>query len=215
MYFGYNMTNLALELKNIIDNIDVSKKPNLFLHVCCCPCSSHIIIKLIKYFHIYIIFYNPNIDTKEEFEKRLNELKRFLSIIKSEDADMEDIPILYEDYVHKEFLDAIKGYENEKEGGKRCDICFDLRLKHSYDIAKKYIKKQHLANNYLCTSLSTSPHKNASLIYQIGANMQDDDIIYLPSDFKKNDGYLDSIKLCEKYDIYRQKYCGCEFSKEG
>lgn len=216
--------NLNIELKKIISNIDINDKPNLFLHVCCCPCSSHIIINLIQYFNIYIIFYNPNIDTKEEFDRRLLELKRFLDIIKLENSDLPNIPILYDEYNHDEFLEYIKGYEQCKEGGDRCIKCFELRISKTYKIAIEYIQKNsikigkknlEISENYICSSLTTSPHKDPIVIYDIACRFNDDMVKYLPSDFKKNDGYLNSIRICKKYNIYRQNYCGCEFSKGG
>lgn len=124
--------------------------------------------------------------------------------------------IIYANYDHKEFIDCVKGYENEPEGGNRCTKCFELRLKHSYYIALEYIKNNNLTNqkNYLCTTLSISPHKNAELIEEIGERIcTDENLLYLPSDFKKEDGYLNSTKISKDLGLYRQIYCGCEFSK--
>ena len=145
------------KFNNIINSIDIDNKPNLFLHVCCAPCFSGILVKLAKYFNIYIIFYNSNIDTFLEYNLRLYELKHLLEKLKYV------FKIIYANYDHKEFIDCVKGYENEPEGGNRCTKCFELRLKHSYYIALEYIKNNNLTNqkNYLCTTLSISPHKNA------------------------------------------------------
>lgn len=202
--------NLNGEFNKIIKSIDTHNKPNLFLHVCCAPCSSATLEKLYNYFNIYILFYNPNIDTSSEYTKRYNELIKLLAIKKY------DISIIYENYDHDTFLNYIKGYENLPEGDKRCELCFKLRLKTTLDYAINYINSNNLSDtvNYLCTTLSISPHKNAKLIYDIGINLCKDTIVrYLPSDFKKEDGYLNSIKLSKKYNLYRQDYCGCEFSK--
>ena len=201
---------LNQQLNSLLQSIDVSKKPNLFLHVCCAPCSTSVISRLHDYFNIYIIYYNPNIDTEDEYNKRLGELKKLIS--KFDDK----LVLIAEKYDHNEFLSSITGLENEKEGGKRCEACFNIRLKHTYKVAKEYIDNNNLQNdtNYLCTTLSVSPHKNAELIYKIGSDICDNTgICYLPSDFKKEDGYLNSIKLSKLYDLYRQNYCGCEFSK--
>lgn len=195
------------EIKKIPTNV----KPNLFLHICCGPCSTAVLDRISKYFKIYIIFYNPNIDTNDEFIKRLIEFHKVI------DINNYDINLLYDSYNHDEFLKETEGYENEPEGGKRCEICFKLRLCKSFDIAKKYIIDNNLDNsiNYLCTTLSISPHKNAKLIYNIGVDIcsKCDFINYLPSDFKKENGYLKSIELSKKYGLYRQSYCGCEFAK--
>lgn len=203
--------NLNQNFKVIINNIDVNNKPNLFLHVCCAPCSTEVLRRLNFYFNIYIIYYNPNIDTSFEFNKRYNELIKLKSI------NNYNIEIIYDNYDHNEFLDAVKGLENCKEGGDRCAKCFELRLKNSFQIATKYIESHNLYNNqnYLCTTLSISPHKNAKLIYEIGNKICSESnlLIYLPSDFKKENGYLNSIKLSQKYELYRQNYCGCEFAK--
>ena len=198
------------KFNNIIKSIDINNKPNLFLHVCCAPCFSGIIAKLSKYFNLFIIFYNSNIDTSIEYNLRLNELKKLLKEYNN------CFQIIYAKYNHDEFLNYVTGFENEPEGGKRCAKCFELRLKQSYDIAIEYIKNNNLINqkNYLCTTLSISPHKNADLIKEIGENIcSENNISYLPSDFKKEDGYLNSIKISKELDLYRQIYCGCEFSK--
>ena len=201
---------LIEQFNNVLKNIDKTHKPNLFLHVCCAPCSSAVLYKLHDYFNIYIIYYNPNIDTQDEHKKRLDELYKLLDLTKYY------IPIIYNEYDHNEFLNKIQGYENEPEGGERCKLCFEQRLLYSYDVAKKYINDNNLQNydNYLCTTLSISPHKDAKLIYDIGKTIcNESDIMYLPSDFKKEDGFLISIRLAKKYNLYRQNYCGCEFSK--
>ena len=199
------------EFKIELSNIDINNKPNLFLHACCAPCSSEVLDKLKNYFNIYIIFYNSNIDTCEEFNHRLKEFEKLKT-----NMDFDNIKIIYGDYNHKEFLDFVKGYENEKEGGARCEKCFMLRLNKTYDIAKDYIINNNLANdiNYLTTTLTISPHKNAVIINNILKNiLNNTNFKYLPSDFKKEDGYLKSIKLSKEFNLYRQNYCGCEFSK--
>ena len=202
--------NYNLKFNEVLNSIDKNNKPNLFLHVCCGPCCSGIIYKLIHYFNIYIIFYNSNIDTFLEYNLRLFELKKLIN-----DKNMI-LKIIYSDYNHNEFLDVVYGYESEPEGGKRCNKCFELRLNKTFQIAIKYIKENNLVNkeNYLCTTLSISPHKDANLIMQIGERICESSIIkYLPSDFKKDDGYLNSIKNSKELGLYRQNYCGCEFAK--
>ena len=203
--------NYDIELKKVINNINLNEKPNLFLHVCCAPCSSYVLEYLYQYFNIYIIFYNSNIDTQIEYNKRLNELKKIINICNY------NIKIIYENYLHNEFINAVKGFELEKEGGKRCPICFELRFDKSLKIIEEYIIQNSLEKdiNYFCSTLSISPHKNANIINEIGDKLCSNYkyIKYLPNDFKKSNGYLRSIELSKKYELYRQSYCGCEYAK--
>ncbi len=203
--------SLNQKLNNILTCINKNIKPNLFLHVCCGPCSTAVLKRLNDFFNIYIIFFNSNIDTIDEFNLRLLQLKKVLEINKY------NIKIIYDIYCHEDFLDYVRGYEHCKEGGDRCTKCFEFRLNKSYDVAIDYINKNNLTNsiNYLCTTLSISPHKNAKLIEEIGENicLNSEYLKYLPSDFKKENGFLDSINLSKKFGLYRQNYCGCEFSK--
>ena len=203
--------DLNKKLNEILHNININDKPNLFLHVCCGPCSTAVLKRLYQYFNIYIIFFNSNIDTNNEFNLRLEQL---IKVIKFFNYSIE---IIYSDYNHNEFLDYVKGYESFKEGEARCDKCFEFRLNKSYNISLDYITKNNMLNknNYLCTTLSISPHKNAEKIELIGENIcsKSNYIKYLPSDFKKEDGFLKSINLSKEINLYRQNYCGCEFSK--
>lgn len=197
------------KFNDIIKNININNKPNLFLHVCCAPCSSAVFKRIYKYFNIFVVFHNPNIDSKLEFDHRYSEL------IKLTNVEKYNISILYANYDHNEFLHYVDGLENEPEGGRRCIKCFELRLRKTFDIAIEYINKNNLNNNYLCTTLSISPHKNAEIIENIGEKLCENNnlIKYLPSDFKKEDGYLNSIRISKKIGLYRQNYCGCEFAK--
>ena len=196
---------------SILNTQDKNHKNNLFLHVCCGPCSTSVLKLLYEYFNIFIIFNNPNIDTTEEYNKRFEQL------IKVIDINHYNISILDHNYNHDDYLTVIKGFESEPESGLRCSKCFELRLKNSFDICSKYIESNNLryVKNYLTTTLTVSPHKNEIVINEIGLKLSQKypDIIYLPSNFKKNDGYLDSIKLSKQYGLYRQEYCGCEFAK--
>lgn len=203
--------NLNQKLNNILTDIDKNNKPNLFLHVCCGPCSTAVLKKLNNFFNIYAIFFNSNIDTYEEFDLRLVQLKKVIEI------NNYNIKIIYDTYNHGDFLTYVKGYEKCKEGGDRCTKCFEFRLNKSYEVANNYIKDNNLINdiNYLCTTLSISPHKNAKVIEEIGESICLGSLYlnYLPSDFKKENGFLDSINLSKQFGLYRQNYCGCEFSK--
>lgn len=194
--------NYQIVLDETLKNL--KGKSKLLLHACCAPCSSYVIEYLSKYFEITILYYNPNIDTKEEFEKRLTELKRFVQEFKTEN----DVKVVSLGYNSDEYLDEIKGLEEEKEGGKRCVKCFKLRLEKACLYAKK--------NNYdyFTTTLTISPLKNSKVINEIGHELEIKyDMPYLYSDFKKREGYKRSIVLSHIYNLYRQDYCGCKFSK--
>lgn len=175
-------------------------KPKLLLHACCGPCSTYPIEELANIFDITIDFYNPNIENEEEFLKRLEELKSF---IKDKNVKLEYLP-----YNHDEFLEVVKGLENEREGGRRCLECFKLRLEKS----AKRAKEEDF--DYFTTTLTISPLKNSQVLNQLGQRIgQEYDVQFLPSDFKKRNGYKRSVELSSEYNLYRQDYCGCEFSK--
>ena len=180
-------------------------KKKLLLHACCAPCSSYVIEYLSNYFDITILYYNPNIDTKEEFEKRLSELERFVSVFKTKNK----VNVISLGYHNQEYLDKIKGFEEEKEGGSRCEKCFRLRLEKSV----KYAKENKF--DFFTTTLTISPLKNSQLINTIGHELEEQyHVPYLYSDFKKREGYKRSIVLSHEYNLYRQDYCGCRFSKK-
>ena len=169
--------------------------PTLLLHSCCAPCSSYVISYLANYFHIIILYYNPNISPFEEYEKRKNEQKRFIK----EYPTKYPVEFLDCDYDNEKYEEVIKGLEHEPERGRRCTKCFNLRLDYTAKICKKY------NFDYFATTLTLSPYKNANLINTIGLDISKKyNINYLVSDFKKKDGYLKSIKLSKEYNLYRQ-----------
>ena len=187
------------ELKNITPN------KSILLHSCCAPCSSYVITFLTPYFNITILYYNPNIFPKNEYLKRKEEQIRLINSLKTPNK----VNILDCDYDNEIYEKQIKGYENCPERGARCNICFKLRLEKTAELAKK--------NNYdyFCSTLTVSPYKNANLINEIGNELAKKyQIKWLYSDFKKNDGYKKSIELSKKYNLYRQNYCGCIYSKK-
>ena len=187
---------------NELNSLDQKKR--ILLHSCCAPCSSHVITFLTKYFDITILYYNPNISPKEEYIKRKEEQIR---LIKSIDH-INKIDIIDCDYDNDKYENSIKGFEKCPERGARCTICYKLRLEKTAQIAKD--------NNfdYFCSTLSVSPYKNANLINEIGENLEKEyNIKWLYSDFKKDDGYKKSIELSKVYNLYRQNYCGCKYSK--
>lgn len=175
------------------------RRPRLLLHSCCGPCSSYVLEYLSDYFDITLFFYNPNIQPAEEYEKRLSAQKQLLERAKYKNP----VAFLAGEYEPQRFFEAVKGLENCREGGARCEKCFELRLSKAAEIAKKGVF------DYFATTLTVSPHKNAVLINEIGGRYQN----YLPSDFKKREGYKRSIILSKEYELYRQGYCGCIFSK--
>lgn len=182
----------------------LNKRKKILLHSCCAPCSSHVITFLSNYFDITILYYNPNISPIEEYNKRKEEQIKLINEIEANGK----IDIIDCDYDYDIYKEKIKGYETCPERGARCTICFNLRLEKTAKIAKE--------NNYdyFCTTLTVSPYKNAPLINQIGEELgQKYNIKWLYSDFKKDNGYKKSIELSKKYNLFRQDYCGCIYSK--
>ena len=179
------------------------RKARLLLHACCAPCSSASLEYLVQYFDITLFFYNPNISSAEEFGKRLNELKRFTE----ECPFAKGIKIISPEYNHREFLDAAAGLESAKEGGERCEKCFSLRLNKTAEQAEKS------GYEYFATTLTISPLKNAEKINLCGEAAIVGNVMYLPTDLKKQERYKRSIELSKEYGLYRQSFCGCEFSK--
>ena len=205
--------NYQKELDSIIADIAKSGiKKKLLLHVCCAPCSSYCLTYLANYFDIVTDFYNPNIAPIEEFNKRADEFKRFVSAISREDSGVfsgnTDISVYISEYEPEKFYEIAKGLETVKEGGERCFKCYRLRMEHAAKMAVK------TGADYFTTTLSISPLKNAAKINEIGEELA---AIYgvphLPSDFKKREGYKRSIELSSEYDLYRQNYCGCVYSR--
>ena len=189
-------------MEEIINNLD--SVPKILLHSCCAPCSSHVISALSNYFDITILYYNPNISPIKEYEKRKEEQIRLIKQLNTKNK----LDIMDCDYDNNKYIDIVKGLENEPERGARCHKCYHLRMKKTASLAS--------INNYdyFATTLTVSPHKDAKIINKIGLFLEKEySIKYLPNDFKKKDGYKHSIELSKKYDLYRQDYCGCIYSK--
>ena len=191
--------------KLCLEEINKLKEPKkILLHSCCAPCSSYVITFLSNYFDITILYYNPNIQPKEEYEKRKKEQIRLIKSLNTKHK-LDYLDCDYDDDIYNE---VIKGYEDCKEGGSRCHICFNLRLEKTAILAKKH------NYDYFCSTLTVSPHKNSKIINEIGSTISNKyNIKWLYSDFKKNEGYKQSIELSKKYELYRQDYCGCIYSK--
>lgn len=200
-----NKINYQKELNKIIEaNKREDFLPSLFLHSCCAPCSSYTIEYLSKYFKITVFYYNPNISPKEEYEKRKAEQIRLISSMETENK----VDFLDCDYDYADFENIAKGYEDCKEGGERCFRCYELRLRETAKEAKKG------GYDYFCTTLSISPLKNSQKINEIGFFLENEiGVKWLPSDFKKKEGYKRSIELSKEYNLYRQNFCGCIYSK--
>lgn len=198
-----NKINYDLLLKEELKKIG-QHRPKLLLHVCCGPCSGNVIKELCQYFDITIYYSNSNIYPEDEYLRRFNELVDF---IKQFNIDYhQNIQVIEKTYQPLEYLTHISIYKKEKEGGKRCYLCYKLRMEDAYQYA---IKHQF---DYWTTVLSVSPHKNSQWINEIGASYPQDQVKFLFADFKKNDGYKKSVNFSSLYHLYRQDYCGCLYS---
>lgn len=194
--------NYQKKLEELVSTF--TSKPKLLLHSCCGPCSTQVIDFLKDYFEITVFYYNPNIEPAEEYLHRKTEQIRFLKEYKEANIGFLDC-----DYDNSSFKEIGKGLEHEKEGGARCNKCFYLRM---YETAKK---AQELGFTYFGTTLTVSPHKNSTIINEIGEYISEYlKVNYIYGDFKKNDGYKKSIEFSKFYHLYRQDYCGCLYGKE-
>ncbi|WP_297407126.1 epoxyqueuosine reductase QueH [uncultured Cetobacterium sp.] len=195
--------NYELEMQKILDTIGKDSEKKLLIHSCCAPCSCAILEYLKEYLNISIYFYNPNITEINEYEIRLNEQHTFNNELNY------NMDIIEGEYSPKsDFIEKIKGLENENEGGKRCYECYKLRMEATAKKAKE------LNFDYFSTVLSISPLKNSQWINEIGIELEEKyGIKFLKGDFKKKSRYLRSVELSKEYDLYRQDYCGCIYSK--
>ncbi len=194
--------NYDLEMLDILKN-NIGKK--VLLHSCCGPCSSYCIKELAKYVKVTILYYNPNIEPIEEYNKRKETQINLIKDYQKEGIDVDYIDVDYENEVYRNY---VLGLENEVEGGSRCTKCFTLRLTRTASLAAA------LNYDFFATTLTVSPHKNSKLINEIGLEIEKKlKIRFLPSDFKKREGYKKSIEYSKEYELYRQDYCGCLFSK--
>lgn len=204
-----NKRNFQKELDALIGRLPKDEAaPTLLLHSCCAPCSSYTLEYLSKYFRITVLYFNPNIMRKAEYEKRVAEQQRLIVALNTKHETLNQITFISGRYEPREFVEAVKGMEEEPEGGKRCWVCYKLRLEEAAKIAKE-------GNlDYFCTTLSISPLKHADWLNEIGETLAAEyGVRWLPSDFKKKGGYKRSIELSKEYDLYRQNFCGCEYSR--
>lgn len=197
--------NYQKELDQILERIDPKeRKPRLLLHSCCAPCSSYVLEYLSSYFEITIFYYNPNITEKEEYEKRIQEVKRLIR-----EMGLVDVNVVEGEHDPKAFFAMAAKWPGEREGGRRCYDCYKMRLDRTAELAAQE------GYDYFTTTLSISPHKNAQWLNELAFEAGDlYQVKALPADFKKRNGYKRSIELSAEYDLYRQDYCGCIFSKK-
>lgn len=200
--------NYQLELDKIISKIEATsndKPPRLLIHSCCGPCSSYVLEYLSSYFDITIFYYNPNIFPEDEYNRRANEQEKLIKIMPLENP----VSFVRGEYEPKKYYELVKGHENDPEGGERCFLCYHMRLEEAAKMAKKG------GYDYFTTTLTISPHKNAGKLNEIGEEVgRLYETAFLPSDFKKRNGYKRSIELSKDYGLYRQNYCGCVYSKK-
>lgn len=201
-----NKINYQIETDKIIKELSMNKAPRLLLHSCCAPCSSYTLEYLSQYFEITVFYFNPNISPAQEFEKRYSEQERLIKALPSK----HKITLIKGEYDYNRFLEIARGLESVREGGERCFKCYRLRLEETARLAKE------MGYDYFCTTLSISPLKNSQKINQIGFELEEEyGVKWLPGDFKKREGYKRSIELSREYNLYRQNFCGCVFSKQG
>ena len=200
-----NKRNYQKELDALIErHTAAGEKPSLLLHVCCAPCASYVLEYLYAHFVITVAYYNPNITEEKEYLYRYSELRRYVA-----ERGMTDIRFADVDYKPEDFFALAKGHESDREGGARCALCFSQRLGYAARLAKEG------GFQYFATTLTISPLKNADVINAVGERIAaQTGVAYLPSDFKKKNGYKRSIELSREYNLYRQNYCGCVYSKK-
>ena len=196
--------NYQKQMDAVVVSLPQGERPRLLLQSCCGPCSSYVLEALTPYFRVTVLYYNPNIQPRAEYDLRLENQRKIIAALPTP----SEVDILECDYDGEKYDAAVKGLEAEPEGGARCTVCFRLRLEETAKRASE------LGYDFFCTTLTVSPHKDAERLNQIGRALGERyGVPFLPSDFKKREGYKRSIQLSKEYDLYRQDYCGCLFSK--
>lgn len=197
-------TNYQKQTDAVIAALPAGERPRLLLQSCCGPCSSYVLEYLTQYFRVTVLYYNPNIQPQAEYDKRLHWQREIISQLPTQTP----VELLDCGYDGARYTEAVRGLEREPEGGARCTVCFRLRLEETARLAKAH------GYDYFCSTLTVSPHKDAERLNAIGAALAAEyGVAWLPSDFKKREGYKRSIELSKQYGLYRQDYCGCLFSK--
>lgn len=196
--------NYQKQMDAIVASLPQGERPRLLLQSCCGPCSSYVLEALTPYFRVTVLYYNPNIQPRAEYDLRLENQRKIIAALPTPSA----VDILECDYDGEKYDAAVKGLESEPEGGARCTVCFRLRLEETAKRASE------LGYDWFCTTLTVSPHKDAERLNQIGSTLGERyGVPFLPSDFKKREGHKRSIQLSKEYELYRQDYCGCLYSK--
>lgn len=196
--------NYDREMERVIEGLGGDDRPRLLLHACCAPCSSAVLERLTPHFAVTLFYYNPNIAPRAEYDRRLGELRRFVAARGLEN----EVAFLASPYEGERFFEVARGLEDAPEGGARCEKCFRLRLTQTAQAAKAG------GFDFFTTTLTVSPLKNAALLNRLGEEIGEaQGVPFLPSDFKKRDGHLRSLVLSREYNLYRQDYCGCVFSR--
>ena len=196
--------NYQKQMDAVVASLPQGERPRLLLQSCCGPCSSYVLEALTPFFRVTVLYYNPNIQPRAEYDLRLENQRKIIAALPTPSA----VDILECDYDGEKYDAAVKGLESEPEGGARCTVCFRLRLEETAKRASE------LGYDWFCTTLTVSPHKDAERLNQIGKALGERyGVPFLPSDFKKREGYKRSIQLSNEYGLYRQDYCGCLYSK--
>ena len=196
--------NYQKQMDAVVASLPQGERPRLLLQSCCGPCSSYVLEALTPFFRVTVLYYNPNIQPRAEYDLRLENQRKIIAALPTP----TEVDILECDYDGEKYDAAVKGLESEPEGGARCTVCFRLRLEETAKRASE------LGYDWFCTTLTVSPHKDAERLNQIGKALGERyGVPFLPSDFKKRDGYKRSIQLSKEYGLYRQDYCGCLYSK--
>ena len=202
-------TNYDILFEQVKNGIDVNNPPKLLLHACCAPCSTYCLTRVLDKFDVTLYYANDNITDNAEWQKRLDELRKLTDIVNNgqfEVTPLRPLKLIVQPFNAEKYYRAVQGQEKEREGGARCTTCFNLRLSDALDYA------QNNGFELFGTTLTVSPYKNSQLLNSIGLELQTDKTQWLPADFKKHNGYNESVRLSQKYNLYRQHYCGCEFS---
>lgn len=203
--------NFDKQFEQLKSQAKASKPPKLLLHVCCAPCATACLLRLADAFDITLYYSNDNITNGDEWQKRLGEVQKLVDVANGGNFEAQfasPLKLVVQRQDASRFFAAAKGLEGEREGGARCAQCFRLRLADTKDYARSH------GFDFFGTTLTVSPYKNSALLNEIGLSLQTDDLKWLASDFKKHGGYNESIRLCAKYGLYRQHYCGCVFSEQ-
>ena len=196
--------NYQKQMDAVVASLPQGERPRLLLQSCCGPCSSYVLEALTPYFRVTVLYYNPNIQPRAEYDLRLENQRKIIAALPTP----TEVDILECGYDGEKYDAAVKGLESEPEGGARCTVCFRLRLEETAKRASE------LGYDWFCTTLTVSPHKDAERLNQIGRALGERyGVPFLPSDFKKREGYKRSIQLSKEYELYRQDYCGCLYSK--